>query len=68
MGGNRNSLTARRFCTGGQQGKIYFVGADADILSLKENYTKLIGTGGKRLIPGMNDAVYRNRKNKRVKT
>jgi len=39
-----------------KRGKIYAVGTDVDILKLKDNSTKLIDAGGKRLIPGINDA------------
>jgi predicted amidohydrolase YtcJ len=39
-----------------KRGKIYAVGADADILKLKDNNTRLIDAGGRRLIPGLNDA------------
>lgn len=37
-------------------GRIYSVGRDADILSLKGDQTQLIDAGQKRLIPGINDA------------
>ena len=39
-----------------KRGRIYSVGTDAEILTLKDNNTKLIDAGGKRLIPGINDA------------
>ncbi|HET6995085.1 MAG TPA: amidohydrolase [Chitinophagaceae bacterium] len=39
-----------------KRGKIYAVGADAEILSLKGNNTRLIDANGRRLIPGLNDA------------
>lgn len=39
-----------------KRGRIYSVGTDAEILSLKDSNTKLINAGGKRLIPGINDA------------
>ncbi|PJJ09777.1 hypothetical protein CLU83_3149 [Flavobacterium sp. 1] len=39
-----------------KRGRIYAVGTDAEILILKDNSTKLIDAGGKRLIPGINDA------------
>jgi predicted amidohydrolase YtcJ len=39
-----------------KRGRIYSVGTDAEILSLKDNNTKIIDAGGKRLIPGINDA------------
>jgi predicted amidohydrolase YtcJ len=39
-----------------KRGKIYAVGTDAEILSLKDNKTQLIDAGSKRLIPGLNDA------------
>jgi predicted amidohydrolase YtcJ len=39
-----------------KRGRIYSVGNDAEILNLKDNNTKLIDAGGKRLIPGINDA------------
>lgn len=37
-------------------GRIYAVGSDAEILSLKDNNTQLIDADGKRLIPGLEDA------------
>ncbi|QII43929.1 amidohydrolase [Flagellimonas oceani] len=39
-----------------KRGRIYAVGTDAEILGLKDNNTKLIDAGEKRLIPGINDA------------
>ncbi|PSL48226.1 hypothetical protein CLV51_1021091 [Chitinophaga niastensis] len=39
-----------------KRGRIYAVGIDAEILSLKDNNTKLIDANGRRLIPGLNDA------------
>lgn len=39
-----------------KRGRIYAVGTDAEILELKDNKTKLIDAGEKRLIPGINDA------------
>lgn len=39
-----------------KRGRIYAVGTDAEILSLKDNNTKLIDANGRRLIPGINDA------------
>jgi predicted amidohydrolase YtcJ len=36
--------------------RIYAVGSDADILSLKDENTRIIDAGGRRLIPGLNDA------------
>ncbi|MCE7054192.1 amidohydrolase [Algoriphagus sp. AGSA1] len=39
-----------------KRGRIYAVGADAEILELKDNNTKLIDADGRRLIPGINDA------------
>ena len=36
--------------------RIYAVGSDADILSLKDEHTRIIDAGGRRLIPGLNDA------------
>ena len=39
-----------------KRGRIYAVGADAEILSLKDNNTRLIDAGRRRLIPGLNDA------------
>ncbi|MFC6101319.1 amidohydrolase [Olivibacter domesticus] len=39
-----------------KRSKIYAVGTDVEILKLKDNSTKLIDAGGKRLIPGINDA------------
>jgi predicted amidohydrolase YtcJ len=38
-----------------KRGRIYSVGTDAEILSLKDNNTRLIDAGGRRLIPGLND-------------
>lgn len=37
-------------------GRIYSVGLDADVLSMKSDKTQLIDAGQKRLIPGINDA------------
>jgi predicted amidohydrolase YtcJ len=37
-------------------GRIYAVGADAEILGLKDNNTRLIDADGRRLIPGLEDA------------
>src|SRR3954469_13918137 len=37
-------------------GRIYSVGTDAEILSLKDGNTRLIDADGKRLIPGLLDA------------
>src|SRR5882757_8884103 len=39
-----------------KRGRIYAVGTDAEILSLKDNNTRLIDAGRRRLIPGLNDA------------
>jgi predicted amidohydrolase YtcJ len=39
-----------------KRGMIYAVGTDAEILTLKDNTTKLIDANGRRLIPGLNDA------------
>src|SRR5258705_35185 len=39
-----------------KRGMIYAVGTDAEILTLKDNATKLIDANGRRLIPGLNDA------------
>ena len=39
-----------------KRGRIYSVGTDDDILELKDSSTKLIDAGGRRLIPGINDA------------
>ncbi|HTF31910.1 MAG TPA: amidohydrolase family protein, partial [Flavitalea sp.] len=39
-----------------KKGRIYAVGTDAEILSLKANSTKLIDADGRRLIPGLNDS------------
>lgn len=39
-----------------KKGRIYAVGTDAEILSLKDNNTRLIDAGRRRLIPGLNDA------------
>ena len=38
-----------------KRGKIYSVGTDAEILSLKDSNTRLIDAGRRRLIPGLND-------------
>ena len=38
-----------------KRSKIYAVGTDAEILSLKDNNTRLIDAGRRRLIPGLND-------------
>ncbi|OOQ58416.1 amidohydrolase [Mucilaginibacter pedocola] len=37
-------------------GRIYAVGADNEILSLKDGHTKLIDADGRRLIPGLEDS------------
>ncbi len=39
-----------------KNGRIYWVGTDADILALKGSNTQVIDAGGRRLIPGINDA------------
>src|SRR5258705_1978126 len=39
-----------------KRGRIYAVGTDAEILSLKDQTTKVIDAEGRRLIPGLNDA------------
>jgi predicted amidohydrolase YtcJ len=39
-----------------EEGRIYSVGNDADILSLKNSETKIIDEKGRRLIPGISDA------------
>ena len=39
-----------------KKGRIYSVGTDADILELKDSHTQVIDAGGRRLIPGINDA------------
>jgi predicted amidohydrolase YtcJ len=39
-----------------KKGRVYAVGTDAEILSLKNNSTKLIDADGRRLIPGLNDS------------
>lgn len=39
-----------------KRGRIYAVGTDSKILELKDNSTKLIDAGNRRLIPGINDA------------
>ena len=39
-----------------KRGRIYSVGADADILGLRDADTQVIDAGGRRLIPGINDA------------
>ena len=38
-----------------KRGRIYAVGSDSEILSLKDGDTRLIDAGGRRLIPGLND-------------
>ncbi|SFW55509.1 hypothetical protein SAMN02927921_02322 [Sinomicrobium oceani] len=39
-----------------KRGRIYAVGTDEEILELKDNNTRLIDAGARRLIPGINDA------------
>src|SRR5690606_825763 len=39
-----------------KRGRIYAVGSDSEILELKDDNTKLIDAGERRLIPGINDA------------
>jgi predicted amidohydrolase YtcJ len=39
-----------------KRGRIYSVGTDADILDLRDSGTQVIDAGGRRLIPGINDA------------
>jgi hypothetical protein len=39
-----------------RKGRIYAVGADDEILDLKDAGTQIIDAGGRRLIPGINDA------------
>src|SRR3954451_9079549 len=39
-----------------KRGRIFSVGTDAEILSLKGSNTRLIDAGGKRVIPGLLDA------------
>src|SRR5882724_9563874 len=39
-----------------KRGRIYAVGTDAEILSLRGNNTRLIDAEGRRLIPGINDS------------
>lgn len=39
-----------------KRGRIFSVGTDAEILSLKNNSTQMIDAGRKRLIPGLHDA------------
>jgi predicted amidohydrolase YtcJ len=39
-----------------KRGRIYAVGSDAEILSLKDDDTQVIDADGRRLIPGLNDA------------
>ena len=39
-----------------KRGRIYAVGSDAEILSLKDQTTKVIDAEGRRLIPGLDDA------------
>lgn len=39
-----------------KKGRIYSVGSDAEILELKDSNTRIIDAGGRRLIPGINDA------------
>lgn len=52
--GTRNQPEASALAV--KAGRIYSVGLDADILSLKSDTTQLIDAGRKRLIPGINDA------------
>ena len=39
-----------------KDGRIYAVGSDAEVLSLKGNNTRVIDAEGRRLIPGINDS------------
>jgi Predicted metal-dependent hydrolase with the TIM-barrel fold len=39
-----------------KNGRIYSVGTDSEILDLKNTNTQIIDAGGRRLIPGINDA------------
>lgn len=39
-----------------KRGRIYAVGTDAEILSLKNSSSRMIDAGGRRLIPGISDA------------
>lgn len=39
-----------------KRGRIYSVGTDAEILELRDSDTQVIDAGGRRLIPGINDA------------
>ncbi|MGL5136364.1 MAG: amidohydrolase family protein, partial [Beijerinckiaceae bacterium] len=39
-----------------KKGRIYAVGADEEVLGLKNSSTQIIDAGGRRLIPGINDA------------
>jgi predicted amidohydrolase YtcJ len=39
-----------------KRGRIYSVGSNAEIFSLKDDNTRLIDADGRRLIPGLNDA------------
>ncbi|HEV2360405.1 MAG TPA: amidohydrolase [Acidimicrobiales bacterium] len=39
-----------------KRGRFYAVGADAEILDLRDRNTRVIDAGGRRLIPGLNDA------------
>lgn len=39
-----------------KNGRIYFVGTDAEVLGLKNAATRVIDSGGRRLIPGIIDA------------
>lgn len=38
------------------KGRVYAVGADEEILGLKNSSTQIIDAGGRRLIPGISDA------------
>src|SRR6478752_6510030 len=39
-----------------KRGRIYAVGSDDEILSLKDDDTRIIDADGRRLVPGLNDA------------
>jgi predicted amidohydrolase YtcJ len=51
---NRGQIEASALAV--KDGRIYSVGFDADILSLKNSETKIIDARGRRLIPGIIDA------------
>jgi predicted amidohydrolase YtcJ len=52
--GNSGQPEASAFAV--RNGRIYSVGADAEIIELKHPGTQMIDAGGRRLIPGISDA------------